>query len=341
GFRRIYLSSGDTGNDSQDKYIRVKLEQDVETLEFMSMSLGTADVYQNYNADYGVLIGRVLANGGIGVPNAKISIFIPISDEDADDPEIYSFYPYKTPRDKNNDGKRYNLLPRVSQINPETEQPEPPQAFGSFPIKEEIVGNLPFLDVYKKYYKYTALTNDAGDYMIFGVPIGTQIVHLSVDITDIGKYSMTPAAMVVNLGYPDSQFVENNTRIKQSNDLSDLPNIETQEITVDIRPFWGDVETYEIGITRQDFRIRATLVNTFVMFGTAFTDSQEALRGYDWDDAEEIRDYFYVYPNSTSDESYNSWYTVGMGSKRIGEITEKIFTYPPDISDDDIEAGEV
>jgi len=74
--QRIYLSSGDTGNDNQDKYIRVKLEQDVETLEFMSLSLGTADVYQNFNADYGVLVGRVLANGGIGVPNAKISIFI-------------------------------------------------------------------------------------------------------------------------------------------------------------------------------------------------------------------------------------------------------------------------
>ena len=277
--QRIYLSSGDTGNDSQDKYIKVKLEQDIDTLEFMSLRLGTADVYQNFNADYGVLVGRVLANGGIGVPNAKISIFIPIDDEDAQDPEKYSFYPYTTPRDKNNDGKRYNLLPRVSQINPETNQLEPKQAFGSFPIKEEIVGNEPFLDVYKKYYKYTALTNDAGDYMIFGAPVGTHTVHLSVDITDIGKYSMNPAAMVRNLGYPESQFTDNNTRIKPSQDLGDLPNIETQEISVDIRPFWGDAENFEIGITRQDFRIRATLVNTFVMFGTAFTDSQEALRG--------------------------------------------------------------
>ena len=58
----------------------------------------------------------------------------------------------------------------------------------SFPIKEEIVTNPIFLDVYKKYYKYTALTNNSGDYMIFGVPIGTQTVHMSVDITDIGEY---------------------------------------------------------------------------------------------------------------------------------------------------------
>jgi len=100
--QRIYLSSGDTGNDTEDKYIRVKLEQDTETLEFMSLKIGTTDVYQNFNADYGVLVGRVIANGGIGVENAKISIFIPVDDEDATDPEIYSVYPYKTPRDTNN-----------------------------------------------------------------------------------------------------------------------------------------------------------------------------------------------------------------------------------------------
>ena len=76
--QRIYLNTGDTGNQSQDKYIKVKLEQDIETLEFMSLSLGTTDIYQNFNSDYGVLVGRVIANNSIGIPNAKISVFIPI-----------------------------------------------------------------------------------------------------------------------------------------------------------------------------------------------------------------------------------------------------------------------
>jgi len=139
--QRIYLSSGNTGNDTQDKHIKIKLEQNVETIEFMSLSLGTADAYQNFNADYGVLVGRVIANGGVGVPNAKISVFIPLTDEDSTNGDIYSIYPYKTPRDKNNDGKRYNLLPRVSKKDPTTGLFVPKQPFGSFPIKEEIVGN--------------------------------------------------------------------------------------------------------------------------------------------------------------------------------------------------------
>ena len=69
-----------TGITNSDKYINVQLEQDVNTIEFLSMNIDTKDIYQNFNADYGVLIGRVVANGGIGIPNAKISIFIPLNE---------------------------------------------------------------------------------------------------------------------------------------------------------------------------------------------------------------------------------------------------------------------
>lgn len=329
--QRIYFSSGETGNESQDKYLKVKLEQNIESIEFLSISLGTEDVYQNFNADYGVLIGRVLANDSIGIPNARISIFIPLTDEDAENSDIYSIYPYKTPRDKNNEGKRYNLLPRVSKKDPITGLITPKQPFGSFPIREEIIGNEPFLNVYKKYYKYTALTNNSGDYMIFGVPVGTQTIHLSVDITDIGKYSMSPAAMVTNLGYSPNLFTDGGNKIKESNDLNDLPNIETQEISVDIRPFWGDVENFEIGITRQDFRVRSVLKNTFTIFGSVFTD----LDGQNWgrtEDPDKNRPQL-LYLHSHFQEG------TGIKSKRVGKVTEKIYYYPASITDEEIETG--
>jgi hypothetical protein len=323
--QRIQLSV-DTLN--QDKYVKVQLQQEVDTLEFLSMNLSTKDVYQDFNADYGVLIGRVLANGGVGIPNAKISIFIPLSATDSADSQITSIYPYTTPRDKNNEGKRYNLLPRVGKQDPKTKIVSPKQPFGSFPIKEEVVTNEVFLNVYKKYYKYTALTNQSGDYMIFGVPVGTQTVHLSVDITDIGKYSMTPAAMVTNLGYSPNLFTDNGSKIKPSNDLNDLPNIETQEITVDIIPFWGDTTNFTIGITRQDFRIRSVLNNTFVIFGTAFTDGDNSMWGKNQDSSRRIYELFRARDDGNV--------TVGMESKRIGIITEKIYYYPATVTDTQI-----
>jgi hypothetical protein len=332
--QRIYANTGAT---QTSKYIKFQLEQDVDTIEFMTMNIYTKDAYQDFNSDYGVLVGRVTANGGVGIPNAKISIFIPLTDVDAEIGQINSIYPYRTPRDKNAQGKRYNLLPRIAEYEPSSGTYSPKQPFGSFPIKPEIVTNQYFLDVYKKYYKYTALTNSAGDYMIFGVPVGTQTVHLSVDITDIGKYSMNPASMVTNLGYSPNLFMDNNSKIKPSNDLNDLPNIETQEISVDIIPFWGDTTNFSIGITQQDFRIRAVLDNTFVIFGSAFTDGDNSMWGANDDSGAHIRELYRIRKEGEPEPNYN----VSMLSKRNAIITEKIYYYPSDISDAKIDTGNV
>ena len=313
--------------------IKIKLEQNVETLEFLSMSIDTKEIYGSFNSDYGVLIGRVIANGRIGVPNAKVSIFIPLSEEDENNGEIKSIYPYKTPLDINNDGKRYNLLPRVAQVNLDTGSISPKQPFGSFPIKPEVVTNSKLMNVHKKYYKYTATTNGAGDYMIFGVPVGVQTVHMSVDITDIGEFSMNPAAMVNNLGYSSNLFTDNNTRIKPSTDLTDLPHIETQEISVNILPFWGDIENFEIGITQQNFRIRAVLSTTFTIFGSVFTDGDGAMWGGNYDGGREIRELFRAKDPANA--------TIDIASKRIGIVSEKIYYYPSKFTDEQINSGSV
>lgn len=313
-------------NREYDKHIKIKLENEIETLEFLSIKINSTDIYQSFNADYGVLVGRVVANNGIGVPNAKISIFIPLDEEDEINEEIKYIYPYKNPRDKNNEGKRYNLLPRVGKIDQSTGVVRPQQAFGSFPIKEEIVTNVNHLNIYKKYYKYTALTNQYGDYMIFGTPTGTQTVHMSLDITDIGEYSMTPASMVTNLGYSENLFINNNTRIKPSDDLNDLPHIETQDITVDIIPFWGDSDNYDIGITRQDFRVRTTLNNTFTIFGNLFTDGKESAWACDDGGSMTPNDLFKM----RNDEDLN------IICKRIGKVKETIYYYPNTLTDNEI-----
>ena len=98
--QRIYI---DPNTPSVDSHIIVKLDQDVDTLEFLSMNLGINDVYPDFNANYGVLVGRVTANGGVGISNAKISVFIPLDSVDANISEIVSVYPYVNPSDKNND----------------------------------------------------------------------------------------------------------------------------------------------------------------------------------------------------------------------------------------------
>jgi len=320
-------------DDTTEKYVKFKLEQNINSYEILSLNISQKDIYQAFNANFGVLIGRVIANDGIGIPNAKVSIFIPIEENDEENEDILSVYPYKTPRDENNDGKRYNLLPRVGRPDADGIV-SPKQPFGSFPTKEEILTNDDFLDVYKKYYKYTTITNDSGDYMLYGVPIGVQTAHMSVDITDIGKYSMTPASMITNLGYSENLFYEDGITIKPSNDLEDLPHIGTQEISVDVVPFWGDSDNFDIGVTRQDFRIKAQLINTFTIFGTTFSDGDNSM----WTEnfhgsSEKFREYYRIRDDAGKNISINS--------KRIGKLTETVYYYPNKFSDTDIDNGTV
>ena len=95
-----------------DKYINVNLEQDWESLEVLSLKILANDLYTRMCADYGVVVGRVFVNGGFGLPNAKVSVFIPLDDADEFDPVISELYPYRTITDTNEEGYRYNLLIR-------------------------------------------------------------------------------------------------------------------------------------------------------------------------------------------------------------------------------------
>ena len=312
--------------------IKIRLEQNVETLEMLSLKMETKDAYRAFNSDYGVLVGRVIANDGIGIANAKVSIFIPLTEEDENNGDIVGIYPYKRPTDKNSDGKRYNLLPRVSKYIDEKDEYRPKQPFGSFPTKPEIITNKNFLNVYKKYYKFSTVTNSSGDYMIYGAPVGQHTVHLSVDITDIGEYSLTPPVMVTELGYSPNLFTDNGTKIKESTDLNDLPNIETQEISVDVIPFWGDKQNFEIGITRQDFRIRAQLVNVFTVFGTAFTDGSEATWGTGID-GDSLKGFYRMYPGMGGGADNQAESNISIITKRVAPITERIVYYPFTVDD--------
>ena len=69
-------------NVGGDKNIHVKLDRNYDTLEIMSLKINQENAYKLHSSNYGVVTGRVIANGGFGVPNAKISIFINIDNND-------------------------------------------------------------------------------------------------------------------------------------------------------------------------------------------------------------------------------------------------------------------
>ena len=228
-----------------DQKIGVEILNSYDIMEILSLKFSQKDVYSSANcADYGVVVGRISGNNGYGIPNARVSIFIPQSDIDEEDPVISALYPYKTILDKNEENYRYNLLPARQQHaghNPT----------GTFPDQEDILTREEVLEVFEKYYKYTVKTNGAGDFMIWGVPVGTQILHVDIDLSDIGCFSLRPYDFIKK-GVDIGKF-ERYYQFKSSDDIDGLPQIISFDKTIQVYPFWGNEEICEIGITRTDF----------------------------------------------------------------------------------------
>jgi hypothetical protein len=238
---RIRTTPGD------DKNIRININQDFDFLEILSLKLRQDDVYTRFCADYGVVVGRVITNGGYGIPNVNVSVFVPLTTEDENDQVISTLYPYKTIDKKNEDGYRYNLLPYKAEYGGHTPT-------GTFPDREDVLKRSEVLEVYEKYYKYTVKTNDSGDFMIIGVPLGQQTVIMDLDLSNIGCFSLSPSDLI-RLGIGASgQF--NGQKFKSSTDLDSLPQIVNQKKEVNVTSFWGENELCDIGITRVDFDLR-------------------------------------------------------------------------------------
>jgi len=254
----------------QDKYVNVKLEQDFEQLEILSLKINESDIYTRVCSDYGVIVGRVLVNGGFGVPNAKVSVFIPLSDDDELNPLISELYPYKNLTDLNEDGYRYNLLPKDPSYTTHA-------ATGTFPTRDEVLLDQSYIEVYDKYYKFTVKTNESGDYMIFGVPTGTQTIVMDVDLSDIGCFSLTPQDLI-DSGVANPSQVNGNT-FKTSTNLNELPQIKTLNKITEIAPFWGDADICQFGINRLDFDLTAEanikIEPTAIFMGSLVSTSDE------------------------------------------------------------------
>ena len=258
---------------NQDREVRLNIEQDFDMIEILSLKLKQSDVYTRFCADYGVVAGRVIANGGYGVPNVPISIFVPLSAQDENDPVIKTLYPYKTSDQKNEDGYRYNLLPYKPEYGGHTPT-------GTFPDIEDVLKRKEVLEIYEKYYKYTVRTNESGDFMIVGVPLGMQTIVMDMDLSNIGCFSLRPSDLVrMGMGV-ESQFA--GSQFRSSENIESLPQIINSKKDIEVASFWGETEICDVGITRVDFDLRDRGINIepqAVFMGSLFSTVDEDALG--------------------------------------------------------------
>ena len=247
---------------SKDQVLNVNMQQDFDFLEVLSLKLTQSDAYKLHSSNYGVIVGRVLANDAFGIPNAKLSVFV--SRDVNDTTEIENIYKYTDVNSTDAEGRKYNLLPNYSDD-------ECYRVVGTFPNKCLMLDNDTYLEVYDKYWKYTTVTNQSGDYMIFGVPTGSQQLHVDIDLSDIGILSQKPRDFEYK-GYNLTLF-DNPNQFKESTNLESLPQIFSQNQATYVYPFWGDKENGIAAITRSDISINYKFEPTCVFLGSIISDN--------------------------------------------------------------------
>ena len=246
-----------------DGVLNVNMRQDIDFLDVLSLRMRQKDTYKLHSSNYGVIVGRVLANDAFGIPNAKISIFI---ERDSDDTtEISNIYPYENITSNDSEGRRYNLLPDYSDDSCY-------KVVGTFPNKRYMLDDDSTLEVYDKYWKYTTVTNQAGDYMLFGVPTGAQQLHVDIDLSDIGILSQKPRYFEYK-GYNITMF-DSHVQFKESTNLNNLVQLFSQNKSVNVYPFWGDEENDIAAITRCDVQIEYKFEPTCVFMGSIVSDNE-------------------------------------------------------------------
>jgi len=252
-----------------DKLVNLQINQKFDFIEILSLKISQDEVYRRFCSDYGVVVGRVTINNSVGVPNAKVSIFIPVDEVDAEDTETLGMYPYKEVTSKDPEGISYNLLPRNNRGKDSCFTP-----IGTFPSKREIQDNPLLGEVYCKYYKFTTTTNNSGDFMIFGLPVGTHFMHVDADISDIGILSQKPYDLIRE-GVPEKSF-KSSFKFKGRSDSSSLIQLKTNSpVSVTVPPFWGDTEQCDIGIARSDVDLATDIVPTAIFMGSIVSDNEK------------------------------------------------------------------
>ena len=252
------------GNDAPN-VLNVKLNQTFEFLNILSLRIGQKNLYKMPASSYGVVCGRVLLGGkSFGIQNAKVSVFIP-KDSTVFDVKDDILYTYSSVDSINYEGIRYNLLP--SYVDNACHQ-----NVGTMFEKEYVLDNNDVIRIFDTYYTYTTTTNNAGDYFIYGVPVGQHTLHVDVDLSDIGKLSVRPHDMI-GQGYNIDQF-ESPNKFKADKNLNILPQIKSQNKPLYIYPFWGDTSEDDTNalITRADIEIDYKFEPTAVFIGSIVTD---------------------------------------------------------------------
>lgn len=239
----------------QDYIVNVGLEKSFDALDTLSVynSLEKGLPYQE--SDTGVVFGRLIANqkikdkngNTVKVPlaNVPIGVFLP-SEE----------FPTSTATDENGNRIQLNFLNTESEVpfefdyhvnlEGDTRFPREPGDLDSpsADFDSNILLDSSEFENIPEHYKIVSRTNQNGEFVLYNVPVGTQVLYFEVDLL---KQGMTKEEVALNF-FPYKTVSNPN--------VDSIPHLFFRQFPIEVLPAWGGIQT---GYTETNINVNLDL----------------------------------------------------------------------------------
>jgi DNA polymerase elongation subunit (family B) len=113
--------------------------------------------------------------------------------------------------------------------------------------------------------------------MIFGVPVGAHTMYVEADLSDVGIVSQKPYDLI-RKGSSVESF-DSTTKFARASDNIDtnIQAVNRTPLSVNIQPYWGEKDTCNVVITRQDINLNTVVTPHAIFMGSIFGDNEEEI----------------------------------------------------------------
>lgn len=224
-----------------DMYIDISINRSFDNLDTLNIYNNPINDYPEQNATTGVLFGRLTAIQNISDENGE-KIQIPLKNTMVGIFNPSEQYPLTTSVDEDGNRLTLNLKENIS-VNLNSNY-SPYFDKDSFLLDYNFLKDTSTLSNIPDMYKYTAMTNENGEFIIHNVPVGEQTFMYEVNLL---KHGLTPDEVALNFfSYP----TEDNPVIDK------VPHYFFRQIPVNILPAWGNNQT---GYTELNIKVNIDL----------------------------------------------------------------------------------
>jgi hypothetical protein len=211
----------ETRNDV-DYFATVGIVRDYEILNTLSIYNNLVGETPRLESPTGVLFGKLEALQKVKDENGE-KVRIPLGNVPVAIFNTSEEFPTVSSVDDDGNRIRLNLAensPKTLYFNDD-----------SFRTDEEFLPDNFSINSIPERYKYTAITNEKGEFVIFDVPVGERVFMMEIDLL---KQGLTKDEVSLNFfGYP----------VEESPNVDNVPSFFFRQFSINIVPSWGDFQS--------------------------------------------------------------------------------------------------